>query len=95
MARGCNHPVQPKTPGASLPDDGLRGGRMKFAFKHIKGAAYRIPARLLAWLETHPDVAYVTPDRRTKAAWDDDHSGGDGRYCLQQYGLDGSGIGIA
>jgi len=72
-----------------------RGGRMKFAFKHIKGAAYRIPARLLAWLETHPDVAYVTPDRRTKAAWDDDIPAVMDDIALQQYGLDGSGIGIA
>jgi len=72
-----------------------RGGRLKFSFKHINGAAYRIPARLLAWLETHPDVAYVTPDRPTKAAWDDDVPAVMDDIALQQFGVNGSGIGIA
>jgi serine protease AprX len=72
-----------------------RGGRLKFSFKHINGAAYRIPVRLLAWLETHPDVAYVSPDRRTKAAWDDGIPAVMDDVARQQYGLDGSGIGIA
>src|SRR5258708_5379042 len=49
-----------------------RGGRLRFSFKHINGAAYRIPARLLAWLEKHPHCAYGSPDQRNKTAWDDD-----------------------
>jgi hypothetical protein len=35
------------------------GGRIKFPLFHIRGAAYRIPVRMLTWLENHPDVAYV------------------------------------
>src|SRR5690242_6533022 len=34
------------------------GGRLKFSLEHINGAAYRIPVKMLTWLENHPDVAY-------------------------------------
>jgi serine protease AprX len=72
-----------------------RGGRLKFALDHINGAAYRIPIRLLAFLENHPDVAYVSPDRPNKAAWDDAIPAVMDDVARQQFGLDGSGIGIA
>jgi len=88
-------PIQPDPTGASLPNDGFPRRPAEVSFKHIKGAAYRIPARLLAWLEKHPDVAYVSPDRRTKAAWDDQIPAVMDDLALQQYGLDGSGVGIA
>jgi serine protease AprX len=72
-----------------------RGGKLKFAFQHINGAAYRIPVKLLQFLENHPDVAYVSPDRVNKAAWDDEIPAVMDTIVRQQYTLDGSGIGIA
>src|SRR5690348_10114174 len=69
-----------------------RGGKLKFAFQHINGAAYRIPVKLLQFLENHPDVAYVSPDRVNKAAWDDEIPAVMDTIVRQQYTLDGSGI---
>jgi serine protease AprX len=71
------------------------GGKLKFAFQHLNGAAYRVPVKMLAFLENHPDVAYVTPDRVNKAAWDDEIPAVMDNVVRQQYALDGSGIGIA
>jgi serine protease AprX len=71
------------------------GGKMKFSLERINGAAYRIPVKELAWLEKHPDVAYVSPDRPTKVASDDDIPAVEGDVARQQYGLDGTGVGIA
>jgi serine protease AprX len=71
------------------------GGKLKFAFEHLNGAAYRIPVKLLAFLENHPDVAYVSPDRVNKAAWDDEIPAVMDNVVRQQYVLDGSNIGIA
>ena len=72
-----------------------RGGRLKFSLDRINGAAYRIPVRMLAWLENHPDVAYVSPDRPNKVASDDDIPAVMGDVARQQYGLDGTGVGVA
>jgi serine protease AprX len=71
-----------------------RGGRLGFALKQINGASYRIPVKLLAWLENHPDIAYIAPDRPNKAA-DDEIPAVMGDVARQQFGFDGSGIGIA
>jgi serine protease AprX len=72
-----------------------RGGRLNFSLPHIKGAAYRIPAGLLAWLENNPDVAYVSPDRPNKAAFDDEIPAVLADVARKQYALDGTGIGVA
>ncbi len=72
-----------------------RGGRLKFSLEHINGAAYRIPVKMLKWLENHPDVAYVSPDRPNKVASDTDVAAVMDDVARQQYGLDGTGIGIA
>ncbi|HEY5029411.1 MAG TPA: hypothetical protein VIK39_13455, partial [Candidatus Angelobacter sp.] len=72
-----------------------RGAKRKFTLDRINGAAYRIPAKLLAWLENHPDVAYISPDRPNKVASDDDIPAVEGDVARQQYGLDGTGVGIA
>jgi len=72
-----------------------RGGKLKFSLEHINGAAYRIPVRLFAFLENHPDVAYISPDRPNKAAWDDEIPAVMDDVARQQFGLDGSGIGVA
>ncbi len=92
-----------QTPKAQhFADLAARGGRLKFSLSHINGAAYRIPVRVLAWLENHPDVAYVSPDRPNKVAWDSGSSTSDDDIpavmddvARQQYGLDGTGVGVA
>src|SRR5262249_19493992 len=61
----------------------------------IKGAAYRIPADTLVWLEKHPDVAYVSPDRPNKASFDDAPPAVLGDLARQHYAVDGTGIGVA
>lgn len=71
------------------------GGKLKFSLQQIKGAAYRIPASMLVWLEKHPDVAYVSPDRPNKVAFDDAIPAVMADVARQQYALDGTGIGIA
>jgi serine protease AprX len=71
------------------------GGRLKFSLERINGAAYRIPVKMLGWLENHPDVAYVSPDRPNKVASDTDVAAVMDDVARQQYGLDGTGIGIA
>lgn len=72
-----------------------RGARLKFSLERINGAAYRIPVKMLSWLENHPDVAYVSPDRPNKVASDDDIAAVTADVARQQYGLDGTGVGIA
>jgi serine protease AprX len=72
-----------------------RGGRLRFSLQHIQGAAYRIPVKLLTWLEQHPDVAYVSPDRPNKVAFDDEIPAVMADIARQQYALDGTGVGVA
>jgi serine protease AprX len=72
-----------------------RGGRLRFSLQHIQGAAYRIPVKLLAWLEQHPDVAYVSPDRPNKVAFDDEIPAVLADLARQHYALDGTGVGVA
>jgi serine protease AprX len=84
-----------QAPKAHASEMAAQGGRLKFSFDHINGAAYRIPVRMLAWLENHPDVAYVSPDRPNKVASDDAIPAVEGDVARQQYGLDGTGIGVA
>src|SRR6478752_9562652 len=84
-----------QTPKAHASEMAAQGGRLKFSFDHINGAAYRIPVRMLVWLQNHPDVAYVSPDRPNKVASDDDIPAVEGDVARQQYGLDGTGVGIA
>src|SRR5262249_10957997 len=79
----------------------VRGGRLKFSLERINGAAYRIPVKLLAWLQKHPDVAYVTPDRVNQRASGSEQNSNDdiaavlGDYARQQFAVDGTGVGVA
>ena len=84
-----------QTPKAHASEMAAQGGKLRFSFDHINGAAYRIPVRMLAWLEMHPDVAYVSPDRPNKVASDDDIPAVEGDVARQQFGLDGTGVGVA
>ena len=84
-----------QTPKAHASEMAAAGGRLKFSFDRINGAAYRIPVKMLAWLQNHPDVVYVSPDRLNKVASDDDIPAVEGDIARQQYGLDGTGVGVA
>src|SRR6476620_10974123 len=84
-----------QTPKAHASEMAAQGGRLKFSVDHIKGAAYRIPVRMLVWLQNHPDVAYVSPDRPNKVASAADIPAVEGDAARQQYGLDGTGVGVA
>src|SRR6476469_6642039 len=91
-----------QTPKAHAAEMAAQGGRLRFSFDHINGAAYRIPVRMLAWLQNHPDVAYVSPDRPNQVASSDDNPGPDDDIpavtvdiARQQYGIDGTGVGVA
>lgn len=84
-----------QTPKAHASEMAAAGGRLKFSFDHINGAAYRIPVKMLAWLQNHPDVVYISPDRPNKVASDDDIAAVEGDDARQQYGVDGTGVGVA
>jgi hypothetical protein len=85
-----------QTPTAQhFADLATRGGKMKFSLERINSAAYRIPVKVLVWLENHPDVAYVSPDRPNKIASDDDLPAVTVDTARQQYAVDGTGIGVA
>jgi serine protease AprX len=77
------------------------GNAMKFAKrlkKHlgvVNGEAVDIPVKLLDQLLERPEVAYVTPDRKNKPAWDDAPQPVNDGIARQNYGVDGTGIGIA
>jgi serine protease AprX len=76
------------------------GGQLKHAFQHVKGAAYRIPAAMLPFLENQPDVAYVTPDRTNKSSdgiYPDNTSAVMLNAARSQYGsgLNGAGVSVA
>jgi serine protease AprX len=73
------------------------GGRLKHSFKHLKGAAYRLPVQMLEVLENLPGVAYVAPDRPNKSFSDPDYyrEAVMADVAQTQYGLDGTGVGVA
>jgi serine protease AprX len=85
-----------QTPTAQhFADLAAQGGKMKFSLERINSAAYRIPVKTLIWLENHPDVAYVSPDRPNKVASDDDLPAVTVDTARQQFAVDGTGIGVA
>lgn len=86
-----NQPLQTK----HLQMMAAHGGKFKNSFQHINGAAYRIPVQVLSFLESHPDVAYVTPDRPNTSASDFYVSAVMADVAQSQYGFDGTGIGVA
>lgn len=71
------------------------GGQWKNTFQFINGAAYRIPVKMLAFLESHPDVAYVSPDRPNTPTFDDTASAVMADVARAQFALDGTGVGVA
>jgi serine protease AprX len=72
-----------------------QGGHVKFTLNQINALAVRVPLSALQWLNGHSDVLYVSPDRPNKVASDDDIPAVMDDVARQQYGLDGTGVGIA
>jgi serine protease AprX len=85
-----------KAPKAKhLAELGAQGGHVTYVLDQINAVAVRVPPSALQWLNGHPDVLYVSPDRPNKVASDDDIPAVMDDVARQQYGLDGTGVGIA
>lgn len=69
--------------------------RNKNALRHVNSIALRLSPKALAFLEAHPDIVYVSADRRVKRAADVAAPAVLADIAAQQYGLDGSGVGVA
>lgn len=77
---------------------GALGATRKAKLHGIRAAAFRIPASALAQLEKDPDVLYVTPDRAVHLSglnFEPYNSAVLADVAAQQYGFDGTGIGVA
>src|SRR5208282_3633013 len=86
------------TPGAKhYQRMSARGALLKTKLHTIKAAAFRLPVSALAELEKDPDVQYVSPDRAVslKDEYESFASAVEADVASQQYGLDGTGIGVA
>src|ERR1700675_2536740 len=71
------------------------GGSLRSELHLVRGAAYTIPASSIEALSTDPDVVYVSPDRTVKGSLDLTTQAVNANQVWQQFGLDGSGIGVA
>jgi serine protease AprX len=75
-----------------------RGATVKTRLHGIKAAAFNIPVAALAQLEKDSDVVYVSPDRKVTLkdnSYEVFASAVEADVAAQQYGLDGTGIGVA
>ncbi len=75
------------------------GGVLKTKLDVIKGAHYSVPTGSLEDLEKDPDVAYISPNRSLSgtatSTLDYARESVNAPVALQQWGLDGTGIGVA
>jgi len=73
-----------------------RGGKLKREFGGIiRGAAYSMPASAVADLARDPEVTYIAPDRPVHGMLNYSAAAVNAAVAWSQYGLDGSGIGVA
>ena len=76
-----------------------RGATVKTKLHSIKAAAFTLPVSALAQLEKDPDIVYVSPDRtvslKNTNAYESFATAVEAGVAEQQYGLDGTGVGIA
>jgi len=78
-----------------LAELGAQGGHVTFTLNQINAVSVRVPLSALQWLKGHPDVLYISPDRPNKVSSDDYVPAVMDDVARQQFGLDGTGIGIA
>ena len=76
-----------------------KGGVLKTSLDVIKGAHYSVPTGSLEDLENDPDVAYISPNRplsgTATSTLDYTRETVNAQVALQQWGLDGTSIGVA
>lgn len=73
-----------------------RGATVRAKLHVIRAAAFRLPPSAIAQLEKDPDVLYITPDRGVKMSGNEDFRPAvEADVAAQQYGLDGTGVGVA
>src|SRR3989441_51690 len=74
-----------------------KGGVLKTKLDVIKGAHYSVPADSLSALEDDPDVTYISPNRPLSGTSTLDYTREtvNAPVALQQWGLDGTGAGVA
>src|SRR6266566_2077499 len=76
-----------------------KGGELKTSLDVIKGAHYSVPTGSLEDLEKDPDVAYISPNRplsgTATSTLDYTRETVNAQVALQQWGLDGTSIGVA
>ena len=76
-----------------------KGGALKTKLDVIKGAHYSVPADSLKDLEKDPDVAYISPNRSLSgtatSTLDYTPEAVNAPAAWRQWGLDGTGIGVA
>src|SRR5437899_8756724 len=76
-----------------------KGGALKTKLDVIKGAHYSVPTGSLEDLEKDPDVAYISPNRSLSgtatSTLDYSPESVNAPTAWKQWGLDGTGIGVA
>ena len=72
-----------------------KGGSLQRELHVIQGAHYSVPASALADLANDPDVAYIAPNRPLKGSLDYTAAAVGAPTAWTNYGLDGTGIGVA
>lgn len=74
-----------------------KGGALKTKLDAIKGAHYSVPAGSLPALANDPDVAYISPNRPLSSTSTLDYTPEtvNAPVAWQQWGLDGTGFGVA
>src|SRR6266566_5092341 len=76
-----------------------KGGVLKTKLDAIKGAHYSVPVESLQSLADDPDVAYISPNRplsgTSTSTLDYTPESVNAQVAWQQWGLDGTGVGVA
>src|SRR6266571_1869422 len=76
-----------------------KGGVLKTKLDAIKGAHYSVPVKSLPALADDPDVAYISPNRplsgTSTSTLDYTPESVNAQVAWQQWGLDGTGVGVA
>ena len=74
-----------------------RGATLKTKLHSINAAAFTLPVSALSAMEKDADILYVTPDRAVslKNEYESFASAVEADVAASQYGLDGTGIGVA
>ncbi len=76
-----------------------KGGLLRKKLDVIKGAHYSVPVESLSGLADDPDVAYISPNRplsgTSTSTLDFTRETVNAQVAWQQWGLDGTGVGVA